>query len=515
MTSITIYDGAETIGGNKIYVEEKDKGVFLDFGLNFARHGDYFAEFITERDVRGIYDLIYLNIIPKLNIYRQDLIPMDVNIEQYKRLNVSALLISHAHLDHCGNAGYLSKDIPFIVSPITSAILKGMRDTSPSKLGMEVSYYVKRKANDDPRVLTAPRKEPYCGRDIFLTTEISAKLEEFLCSKPGTTSKNAKKYDPGSVENICDHNCRGNNNIPFEIKAYDVDHSIYGATAFILEGDTSIAYTGDFRLHGKNADKTRKFIKNAKNVSVLIVEGTRASRDEEYNSSEENVFKMCKESIDGYDGLIIADFSNKNFERLEMFEKIAKETGRELVISPKDAYMLHAIECAEKVCRIDNILIYKELKSSFKKWETEIVKEKYGKKYVDPNEISRETERYILCFSFYNLKHLLDIKPERGRYVYSSCEAFTEEQEFDFVRLYNWLKNLNFETYGFKIGDNGKPEFEKGYHASGHISQEELEEVIGEIDPEILIPVHTINPEWFIEKFEMSKIMKNGDSVTV
>jgi len=37
MTSITIYDGANTIGGNKIFIEEKGKGIFLDFGLNFKK----------------------------------------------------------------------------------------------------------------------------------------------------------------------------------------------------------------------------------------------------------------------------------------------------------------------------------------------------------------------------------------------------------------------------------------------------------------------------------------------
>jgi ribonuclease J len=36
MTSITIYDGAESIGDNKIHVEEGGRGVFLDFGKNFA-----------------------------------------------------------------------------------------------------------------------------------------------------------------------------------------------------------------------------------------------------------------------------------------------------------------------------------------------------------------------------------------------------------------------------------------------------------------------------------------------
>ena len=35
MTSITIYDGANTIGGTKIFFEEKGKGIFLDFSPNF------------------------------------------------------------------------------------------------------------------------------------------------------------------------------------------------------------------------------------------------------------------------------------------------------------------------------------------------------------------------------------------------------------------------------------------------------------------------------------------------
>jgi len=34
MASITVYDGANTIGGNKIYVEDKGRGLFLDFCMN-------------------------------------------------------------------------------------------------------------------------------------------------------------------------------------------------------------------------------------------------------------------------------------------------------------------------------------------------------------------------------------------------------------------------------------------------------------------------------------------------
>ena len=36
MVSITVYDGAYGIGGNKLYIGEKGNGIFLDFGKNFG-----------------------------------------------------------------------------------------------------------------------------------------------------------------------------------------------------------------------------------------------------------------------------------------------------------------------------------------------------------------------------------------------------------------------------------------------------------------------------------------------
>ena len=180
--------------------------------------------------------------------------------------------------------------------------------------------------------------------------------------------------------------------------------------------------------------------------------------------------------------------------------------------------MLHAIELADSESRMDGVGIYRELKDRRDKWETNIVMEKWGESYVDPVEIRRNPDSYILCFSFYDMKHLLDIKPKGGVYIYSSSEAYTEEQEFDFLRLYNWLETFNFRIYGFEIvfeGERLKPRFVRGYHASGHASKDELRWIIEEIDPDTIVPVHTENSEWFAENFEGVVLLKNGDSVKV
>ena len=70
-----------------------------------------------------------------------------------------------------------------------------------------------------------------------------------------------------------------------------------------------MAYTGDFRLHGKNVDATREFVSKAKDASVLITEGTRAGPSEEEKTSEQSVSEACRGSVESSSGLVIADFS--------------------------------------------------------------------------------------------------------------------------------------------------------------------------------------------------------------
>ncbi len=500
MVSITVYDGAGTIGGNKIFVED-GAGVFLDFGMNFAKYGVFFQEFLTERSTRGIHDLIHLGLIPKLNVYRTDIVPSDIKVSQYPKLNVKAVLLSHAHLDHCGNIGLLQETLPIVASGTSIAILKALRDTSPSNIGSEIAYFSTRIPVDESSglVLESDRKVPYVCRDFCCTRNIPDELRTFMSERPGQDSPRAKRIAPGKL-------CRlDEEDLPFEIRAYEVDHSILGSTAYVLEGDMTIAYTGDIRLHGKRSEMTKEFIRNAKNASILITEGTRTSREEQERVTENDVYTNCLKAVEESKKLTVADFSARNFERPDIFAKIAEKTGKQLVVTAKDAYLLHAISCAEGDCLIDkaNILIYSELKNRKTiKWETEIIMKKWQDHYVSHTQISDNAESYILCLSLFDMKHLLDIKPNGGTYVYSSSESFSEEQNVDFVRLGQWLDFFKIIPHGFRIVMKDKvpePEFTKGYHASGHASMADLEHLISEINPDTIVPVHTENPTWFIK----------------
>jgi len=517
MTSITVYDGAQGIGGNKIYAEEKGKGVFLDFGKNFGKYGVYYEEYLKNRDLRGIHDLVELGLIPKLNIYRNDLVPTDLRVDTYPAPEVAAVLVSHAHVDHSGNIGLLDLGIPVVASPLTLALMKGMQDSGVSSAETDAYYASPKMPTDESGLmLGADRKLPYTCRECICTTRPRDELVAFLSCRPGQEGPRAKKFQPAdchALEHVA---------LPFAVTPYEVDHSIVGATAYILSGDTTIAYTGDLRLYGRLGNRTRDFVHHAKDASVLITEGTRAGHhpgaDGGYAvaTSEQTVYETCRAAAGDEKGLIIADFSPRNFERMDTFTRIAAETGRTLVVTAKDLYLLHALECADGTCRFPGLGVYAELADTTKrKWETEVVVGRASHQYISHRELRMNPGEYIVCFSFFDIRHLLDIKPEGGLYIYSSCEAFSEEMEIDFRRLWQWIRRFGLEARGFLLDANGKPVFDPRYHASGHASAADLAWIIDEVDPDILVPVHTANHAWFRETFGSTRIMADGERLEV
>lgn len=493
---ITVFDGANTIGGSKIHLLAGDVGLFLDFGMDFKKYGLYFEEFLQPRSVRGIYDLLTLKLIPPLeNIYRGDLLPTDLKIESGIRPKVDAVFLSHAHMDHCGNVGLLDEYLPIYCSSMTAVICKAMQDSGQSSFAGEVVYTAPRApVKDSPLAIGAQRGASCKGRQIYIVDHFElARLKEFW-----ETTYSSKKLEPvfpseaaGRVGGI-------------NFKAFASDHSIFGATCYAFESNVGwIAYTGDFRLHGARGNLSRTCVEELAKLELraLIVEGTNIK--EKRKADEDEVFTNSLREVKGASGeIVIADFGPRNIDRLLTFLKIAQETDRKLIITTKDAFLLHAMRLASN--SIPNVLvdphlyIFDEIRASRNLWERDFIRALYGGKYVKASEIQKNQENFILAFSFWDLKHLLDVMPKGGIYIYSTSEAFTEEQEIDIQRLKNWLDFFNIRPVGFEIS-GGEIKFLPGYHASGHISGEELIRVLKEIRPECVIPVHTEHPELFVE----------------
>ncbi|MEW6572372.1 MAG: exonuclease [Bacillota bacterium] len=518
---LTFYDGVDCIGGNKILLEADGSKLFFDFGTNFKAEGTFFDEFLCPRVVLGLGDPLALGLLPPLKgLYRPDLEYPGVwerfaESPLYRDAVVQGVLLSHAHLDHCGYISYLHRDIPVLCSLTTALTCKAMQDTSSGNRLQEICYI-------NPREFTDGLLKTGNYRRVF------HEQRPYVVFAPTTVSGPAVLF-----WEQC-HNSRGLNCRPFEsfihetrvgdltVRYWPVDHSIPGAGAFGVRTSAGwVVYTGDLRIHGRQASLTKRFIAEAAGLGpvVLVCEGTHPLNGTPVTEAE--VLANSFEAVRGADGLVVADFGPRNVERLLSFLEIAAETGRRLALTPKDAYLLEGL-CAAGEPGVpdpyvdERVVLYVKPKGTLFAWEKALL-ERFSvycpERMVDAKTVRGDQSGFILCFSYYDFHALLDINPYGGTYIYSSSEAFDEEMLIDHERVRNWIN-----YFGFKLcGSLGKDREKSGFHASGHIHGAGLEELVETINPDILVPVHTQDREFFRQFEGRRKVLlpRRGETVAI
>jgi len=519
---LTFYGGINEIGGNKILLEDEGRRLFLDFGFPYKRHKLFYEEYLKPRSGAGLLDPLSMGLIPPLEgIYREDMETPGLwqqfrNTSLYRRFNqIDGVLLSHAHLDHSGHISFLRNDIPIYSSVVTAFIAKAIQDSGKSEFDQQVCYFS-----------PSERGYPTGWKQItFLSSNVPRQQRQFCIADadPGNLSpealqfwswgfweKTAKQKDLASCNLKTHHNCS------FKLHCFPVDHSIPGACAWGIETSSGwIIYSGDLRLHGKHADLTRRFIENAAGLrpKALILEGTNVRRTT--NVSEHDVYENGLKAVAGSKGLVVADFSPRDVDRLLTFLQIAKETGRKLAILPKDGYLLKVMRLLQpeipNIAQEESVTIYQDtIASRYPNLWVRNICEECESKIVLADDIRSAQDQFILCFSFFDLNELPSISPKPGSlYVYSSSEPHDEEQEIDFRRLHNWLKHFELRVFGLPVETGGEwqiPDDERGLHASGHACGSDLLDIALKMNPEILIPVHSEYSDFYVEHLTSTKI---------
>lgn len=288
------------------------------------------------------------------------------------------------------------------------------------------------------------------------------------------------------------------------IEAVPVNHSLPGACAYIIHtASGAIAYTGDLRFHGYGGDLTRRFIERAAEVkpTALICEGTRINGGE--SATEQNVQDRASGIVEKTKNLVIVDYPARDTERMRSFYEVAKNSRpkRKLVISMKQAYLLKQLEGTDAKAPSltdDNIAVYIDRKDwgliTKPQYPRNVVEQDYAgweREFLDyPNTVTCEDihynqSDYIVRIDFFELTDLIDLRPSEGScYIRSVTEPHDEEDAIDLVRVEEWLRLFNLYPY-------------EKIHASGHASGTEIQQLLHDINPRTVYPVHTEHPEMF------------------
>lgn len=478
MTSLTFYGGVGEIGGNKILVEADDTRIFLDFGMSFNQSNMYFAEFLQPKKCNGMLDFIELGLLPRLRdmsgLYRTDYLS-HCGMETSPRASYDAVFLSHAHADHSAYIHFLRPDIPVYASEITRRILASMEETSAG------------------------------GFNEFLTYQRTFETRPNKRGEGVTRLKGEEAKEPRNFSGLTPGDTVAVGSITVEMIA--VNHSIPGAAGLLIHTSRgTIAYTGDLRFHGYGGDLTRRFVERAAEVRpiALICEGTRIDQSESH--SEQYVQERVAEVVRKTKSLVIANYPWKDIERLRSFHEAARATGRKLALNLKQAYLLKKLEridAGAPALDDDNIVIYIDRKGwglitkpdcpdyppnvveqDYSAWEREFLN---CPNRVTCDDIHNHQSDFIVRIDFFDLTDLINIRPDKGScYIRSVTEPFDDEGQIEQRRVENWLKHFDLMPY-------------EQVHASGHASGPEIKRLVEEINPAVVFPVHTEDPEHFRE----------------
>ncbi len=279
-----------------------------------------------------------------------------------------------------------------------------------------------------------------------------------------------------------------------DVRPVHVDHSAPAAYGFILETSKgAVVYTGDLRQHGPHAELTRDFIEAARDAEpvALVTEGTRvAAVDPRKNFSEAQVKEKSIETAKKAKGkIVIATFYPRDVDRMRTFMEVAKATERRIVLQPKAAHLLLALAADKRikvpdVARDPDILVYDRQMVRWSVWERELI-ERMGSRAVTSDYVNKHQGDLLVQLDFEGLPELIDIKPEPGSpFIHSKSEPIEEDDEVE-ATLENWVEFFKLHRYQ--------------YHASGHMAEAEIAEMVRTINPKVVIPVHTEHPERFAD----------------
>ena len=244
------------------------------------------------------------------------------------------------------------------------------------------------------------------------------------------------------------------------IRPLVIDHSAADSYMFVIEAEGKrVLYTGDFRMHGLRHYILDKLVNTyIGEVDVLITEGTPLSKDADDCISEATVLDDISSYIQ--DGkYVFVMCSSTNIDRIMgIWQNMP--TDKVLIC---DAYQKRILDTV-----INNVYYESSL---YRRHDSPLVIDKgtYPKYYMEHGFVSlvRGTENFI--------SKIKEFPKDDVRIIYSMWTGYIEENLA--------LKEL-LDTYPSYI-----------CHASGHVSKDDLIKFIKLVNPDVIIPVHTDNPE--------------------
>lgn len=269
----------------------------------------------------------------------------------------------------------------------------------------------------------------------------------------------------------------------FDIIPIVVDHSAFDAYAFCIEAkELKVFHSGDFRKHGFRSGKLSTVIERyVERADYVVCEATNVNRPDTSLMTEQELQKEFEKAFteNKYNVVYV---SSTNIDRLFGLYHAAIRANRPFYVDTYQKRIMDIVAGRDKIWGKSSLYNYIEGKKPQKLIQrgTEFIANDKFIDFVSEHGyvlVARQGERF---------DNLLNQLPDEGRVKYlSTWNGYLDESKAS----YN-------PALAKSVGDDYRY-----MHTSGHCDMKSLDELITELDPKAIIPIHTDNPRAFADLF--------------
>lgn len=294
----------------------------------------------------------------------------------------------------------------------------------------------------------------------------------------------------------------------FTLQLVEVDHDTPGASGFLIKSkEHTIAFTGDWRTHGRNSERMERFITLCKeaNVDILLTEGTSLRKESAFDDpvmvQEVEVADHYARIVKEATSLVYVNILARNVERVADFIMKTKELGRKLVMDGRTAALWHE-SITQGIKSLNGHPSLAE-KDTIRVLESDInITKDLPYETISINEIVSNKSNYTIYLIQENTPLISQLERQgeqvgQSHYIHADGNPLTNRDPV----LEAWLKEFCVKYHYYATG--------------GHATPKEISRIISEIKPKVVIPLHSLHPSLVDSKGVPKYCPAYGEKVVV
>jgi ribonuclease J len=280
-----------------------------------------------------------------------------------------------------------------------------------------------------------------------------------------------------------------------------MDHSAFDAYALLVEAQSRrLLYSGDFRGHGRKAGLVEKFLRTPPHpIHTLLLEGTTLSRTDESCPpvTEAELEDQVVRDLEHAPGLVLACFSAQNIDRFVTFYRATRRAGRCFI---GDAYLANilaslGLDTLPRPSR-DGLRVYlgtRQKAQIVRARRFDIVAPFRGVRIFD-EEIQEAPNKWVMLFRESLVPDIERWGPiGQTTLIYAQWPGYLNQPQ---SKLNSWCLKHEISMIH--------------RHTSGHADAALLRRYARAVNPDNLVPIHTLVPDRYSTLFENISVCPDG-----